>query len=243
MRFREDLKNWALRKLGAPALQINVTPEQIEDRIDEALDTYWHWHYDGHNRDYVMHVLTQNNITTRTIDIDPWIYTIIRIIRIGGVDSSMNLEYQSLMQNIGTQILVRGEGLVNYTVALSYLGIVDDYFRREKILDFHFNKGKLYIHSDLTGYNVGDVIVFEAYRFCKPEEAPIIWADMWLRKYASALIKKQWGQNMSKYVGFQLPSGISLNGDAIYQDALREIQELEEVLQSRESLPPDFMIG
>lgn len=242
-RFREDIKHWALRSLGAPALQINVAPEQIEDRIDEALHFYWRWHFDGHYRDYIMHEITQEELSTKNIVIDPWVYTITRILRLGGLGTSFNLEYQSFMQNIGQQVIVRGTGLVNFTVAQSYISLIDDFWRREKILDFNFSRGVLHIRSDMSQFQPGDIIAIECWRFCDPEEYPRVWNELWLKKYTAALIKKQWGQNMLKYDGFQLPSGITLNGRSIYEDANNEILKLEEDLQSKETLPPDFFVG
>jgi hypothetical protein len=240
---REDLKNYCLRSLGAPVIQINVTPDQIEDRIDEALAIYWEFHHEGSYRDYISHVITEQEMVSRTIPVDPWVYSVLRVVRIGGVDSEVNLEYMSLMQTIGTQVVVWGDGIVNYTVSMSYLSLVNDFFNREKVLSFNQKRNFIQIESEMNGYKAGDIIVFEVYRFCDPNSYRETWNDWWLQSYAAALIKKQWGQNMLKYDGFTLPSGITLNGRAIFQDALTEITDLEAKLQSQWTLPTDFFVG
>jgi hypothetical protein len=239
---REDLKNWALRKLGAPVIQINITPQQIEDRIDDALAMFWEFHHEGSYRDFCYHILTADEISTRVIPVDEWVYSVLRVVPVGGIDSDVNLEYQSVMQNIGTQIIIWGEGLVNYTVSMSYLGLVYDFFKRQKIIDFTQTHNQIYIRSDMAEYQPGEVIVLEVYRFCDPNRFRETWNNSWLKDYTSALIKRQWGQNMLKYDGFTLPSGITLNGRDIYQDALTDIQELEAKLQSQETLPTDFFV-
>lgn len=239
---REDLKNYCLRSLGAPVLQINVTPDQIEDRIDEALAIYWEFHHEGSYRDYIMHPLSEQDLTSRIIPLDPWVYSVLRVVGLGGPDTGLNLEYQSLMQNIGNQVVVWGEGLVNYTVSMSWLSLVNDFFNREKIISFNQTRNAIQIDSELSQYSVGDIIVFEVYRFCDPLSYRETWDSSWLKSYATALIKRQWGQNMIKYDGFQLPSGITLNGRAIYQDALADIQDLETKLQNQETLPTDFFV-
>jgi hypothetical protein len=241
-RCREDLKNYCLRSLGAPVIQINVTPDQIDDRIDDALAVYWEFHHEGSYRDYIMHTLSEQEMITRMIPVDPWVYSVLRIVRIGGVETEMNLEYMSLMQNIGTQVIVWGEGLVNYTVSMSYLSLVNDFFNREKVISFNQKRDVVQIESEMNGYRAGDILVLEVYRFCDPNRYRETWNDWWLASYATALIKKQWGQNMLKYDGFQLPSGITLNGRAIYQDALADIVDLETKLHNQEILPTDFFV-
>lgn len=245
---REDLKAYALRKLGAPALQINVTPEQIEDRIDDALSSYWEWHHEGSFLDFVSRPLTQQEIDTREFVVDDWVYQVLGVMMVGNAYSQYNLEYTAFMQSIGTQFIIMGTGvppdagIVSYTVSMSYLSMIRDFFSPDKRLQFNQNHNKVRIHSDLDDLNAGDYLVLEVYRFSDPNTYRESWDDWWLKDYTTALIKKQWGQNMLKYSGFQLPSGITLNGRDIYQDAITEIAELEAKLYSTESLPVDFFI-
>lgn len=239
---RTDLKSYCLRKLGAPALQINVTPDQIEDRIDDALMVYWEHHHEGSYRDFVMVSVTPEVYSTRQVTLDPWVYSVLNILMLDSANSAINLEYASVMQTYGSLITANG-GLVNYTVASSYLSTVKELLGYRPLLRFNQRHNIVHIDSSLDVYPVGAIMAFEVYRFSDPETYRETWSDGWLRDYTTALIKRQWGQNMLKYNGFQLPSGITLDGRAIYEDALRDIEILEQKLFSSEILPPDFMVG
>lgn len=240
---REDLKNYVLRKLGAPALQINVTPEQIEDRIDDALESYWEWHHEGSYTDFVSRPLTQQEIDTREFVVDEWVYQVLSIMMLGDAFSDYNLEYNAYMQRLGSQVIVLGEGISNYVVAQSYLSMVRDFFSPEKRIQFNQSHNKIRIQSSMSNFKAGDYLVLEVYRFSDPDRFRETWNSWWLKDYTTALIKRQWGQNMLKYSGFALPSGITLNGRDIYQDALSDIEKLETALMTMESTPPDFFIG
>lgn len=246
---REDLKNYCLRKLGYPALQINVTPEQLEDRIDDAIEIYHEFHGEGSYLDFVSRPLTQQEIDTKEFAVDEWVYQVLGVMMLGNEYSTFNLEYQAFMQNLGTQFMVMndgyppGVGLSSYTVSMSYQSMVRDFFSREKRLVFNQQHNIVRIHSSLSPLVAGDYLVLEVYRFSDPDRYRETWATGWLRDYTTALFKRQWGQNMLKYSGFQLPSGITLNGREIYQDALTEIEQLEADLLSKESAPVDFFVG
>lgn len=246
---REDLKAYALRKLGAPVMQINVTPEQIEDRIDDALSSYWEWHHEGSYLDFVSRPLTQLELDTKEFAVDDWVYQVLGIMMVGNAYSQYNLEYTAYMQSIGTQFIVMGtgvppeSGIVSYTVAQSYLSMVRDFFSPEKRIQFNQTHNKIRIHSDLKDLVAGDYLVLEVYRFSDPDRYRETWNNAWLKDYTTALIKKQWGQNMIKYSGFTMPSGITLNGRDIYQDAVNDIAELETKLFSTETTPCDFFVG
>lgn len=239
---RSDLKNYALRKLGYPVMTINVAPEQIEDRIDEALQMYWEFHRDGTYRDFLKYQLTQQNLDTKVIQVPDWVYSVIQILPLGSEYDQSNLEFMSFMQSLGTQVIIAG-GLSNYVISQSYMSLVRDFFSRERQIEFVQNHNEINIHSTLNGFSVDDYLIFEVYRLCDPMTYRKTWNDLWLKNYTTALIKRQWGQNMIKYDGFQMPSGITLNGRAIYDDALNDIELLKAELFSSEILPPDFFVG
>jgi|TARA_B100000470_G_scaffold141881_1_gene110015 hypothetical protein len=92
-------------------------------------------------------------------------------------------------------------------------------------------------------FNPGDYLVAEAWALLDPSSYPEVYDDMFLKKYATALIKRQWGSNMSKFSGIQMPGGVTLNGDQIFQEATQEITVIEEQMQKSYELPPQFMIG
>lgn len=240
---REDLRDYALRKLGHPLIQINVHEDQINDRINDALARYWEFHTDGSYRDYLKVEITDTIYNCKTLFVDEWIYQVLRIVPIGNELSSVNLQYESFMQNIAYNIIKTYDGLLTYTVNMSYIELLNSFFNRNKIIEFIQNANKITILSDISQLQIGDYLLFEVYKLCDPDVYQKVWNSPWIKDYASALIKKQWGQNMSKYAGFTLPGGITINGLEIYQSALEELAELENRLKNEESEPIDFFIG
>jgi hypothetical protein len=94
-----------------------------------------------------------------------------------------------------------------------------------------------------TEVQAGQYIIVDCYRALDPTTWADVWNDMWLKRYATALVKKQWATNIKKFSGLQLPGGVTLDGDKLYDEASEEIKELEDQMQTNYSLPPDFMIG
>jgi hypothetical protein len=243
---REDLKNYALRKLGHPALQINITSEQMDDRIDDALAIYWENHHEGNYLSYVPIQLTSDHIQNKRIILDDWIYQVLGVLRVGSNYNQFNLEYTAFMTNIGASITpgysYNNMGLLSYTISESYLSLVNDFFNRESRIHYSQTHNNLYFYSPIN-LKENDYLILEVYKFSDPDTYRKTWNNWWLRDYTTALFKKQWGQNMLKYDGFQLPSGITLNGRAIFEDAKIEIEELLGKLNSELTLPVDFFVG
>lgn len=241
---RIDFKNYCLRKLGAPVMQINVESQQIEDCIDDALQKFWEFHGDGNIREYFVKTITPEDRSTKSIEVPDWILSVVRVLSLGSVGSSLNLEYVSFVTSVfGNGRIFATDTLTSYTVGMSYLSMINEMFTRAKIIRFNYKYGRIFIDTAWETISDGDSIVFECYRIVDPDDAPKVWNDPWLKAYATALIKRQWGQNMIKYDGFQLPSGITLNGRDMYGDALQDIEKLESDLITTYSLPVDFFMG
>jgi hypothetical protein len=141
---------------------------------------------------------------------------------------------------------------VNFAGDLSYLFQMEQYL---SLIDQQFNgmpqvrhsrrQGRLYIDGDFADGDIqaGDYIVAEVYQVIDPETYTSIWNDMFMKDYLTQLIKQQWGLNMSKFEGMQLPGGITISGRQMYEDATAEILRLEENLRLEQELPVDFFIG
>lgn len=248
---RESFKNYCLRALGAPVLQINVSNEQVEDRIDDAFQKFWEFHADGAYLFYYKHVITEEDKTNGFIPLPPFVLSVLRVLPSGTIESSGNLAYQSYMQGLANSTFFSGSSMggdcrpmTTYTLANSYIGLLQDSFSSSSInLRFNSHFDKIWIDTNWDNYAVGDYFVLECYRFADPADYPKIYNDHWLKRYATSLIKRQWGTNMKKYNGFQLPSGITLDGKAIFDEAESEIAQLHEELYNTYSLPPSFFMG
>lgn len=145
---------------------------------------------------------------------------------LGSSDYLFNMQYQIMMTEL--QALTKA-GASTYWQTMNYLGHLDFIMKKEKNFNFNRRMGRLYLEIAWgTDLNTGDIVAAEVYRTVDPEAFPDVYNDRWLKKYVTALMKKQWGINTSKYTGMQLPGGLTFNGRQTLEDAITEIALLEE---------------
>lgn len=241
---REQLKDWCLRQLGFPVLQINVDDDQVEDRIDEALQYFQDFHFDGVERWYLKHQVTAQNKIDKYIPITDNIIGINRIFPVGSTNASVNmfdLRYQLRLHELYD---FTSTSYVNYTLTMQHIRTLDMLFSGETPIRFNRHSNKLYIDWDWD-YDIepGEYIVIEGFIILDPNTYTDVYNDRMLKRLATAYIKRQWGANMSKFAGMQLPGGIQMNGQQIYQDAITEIKEIEDLIRDTYEEPPQFLVG
>lgn len=240
---RQQLKQYALRALGAPVVQINAADEQLEDRIDEAIAYFHLYHYDGIERMYLKHQLTQTDVDNGYISIPDYVYGIKRVLPFSGVsNTSANLfsvQYQTVIQHINdlTQM-----DIINYSMTMQYISMLDQLLNGYPQFEFNKIGGKLYLEIRESKLVPDRYILLECYRALDPEQNTKMYNEPWLKEYTIALFKKQWATNLKKYQGMQLPGGITIDGQTMYVEATQEIAELEEQLMSK-SAPLGFVMG
>lgn len=241
---REQLKDWCLRQLGFPVIEINVDDDQVEDRIDEALQYFQEFNYDGVERWYLKHQITSDNITNQYIPITENIIGVTRIFPVGSTNASVNmfdLRYQLRLHELYD---FTSTSYVSYVLTQQHIRTLDMLFSGETPIRFNRHTDKLYIDWDWgADIEVGEFIVIEGYIIVDPESYTDIYNDRMLKKLATAYIKRQWGANMSKFAGMQLPGGVTMNGVQIFQDAQNEIKEIEELIRNTHEEPPQFLVG
>jgi hypothetical protein len=133
--------------------------------------------------------------------------------------------------------------LLQYSMVKRYLEDIDFLLTPEKQVRFNKKQGRLYLDFDWAAQSEDTFLVIDCFRALDPTDFNKIYNDWWLKKYLTSMIKKQWGQNMIKFNGVQLPGGITLNGRQLYDDAVAELEKLEEQLHNEYELPPMDMIG
>lgn len=240
---RQGLRDYCLRALGAPVLEINVDDDQLEDRIDEALEYWKQYHYDGIERVYLKHTVTATDITNKYIPIADAVYGITRVIPISQTSSSKSLfdiQYQLRLHDLYD---LTSTSLIYYKNVMAHIALLDMELNGPQM--FRFNRLQNRLNIDLNwGSDIkeGNIIVCEAYRALDPTEFSKAWNESWLKKYVTALFKKQWATNIKKFSGIQLPGGVTLDGDKLYDEAIGEIKELEDELQNK-SAPLEFFLG
>jgi len=133
--------------------------------------------------------------------------------------------------------------LLQYAMTKSYLEDIDHLLTTDKQLRFNQRQDRLYLDLDWGAQQIGDFIILECYRALDPEAFVGAYNDSFVKKYLTALIKRQWGQNLIKFKGTKLPGGIELNGREIYDDAIQDLADIKERMSTEYELPPLDMIG
>jgi hypothetical protein len=317
---RQGLIDYCLRRLGFPVIEINVDEDQITDRVDDALQYFQEYHFDGVERTYLKHQITGNTLkfsglsspsftlgekivgetsgascyllslngTTATTDTTNGVFqagenvtgltsgftralaatnfytagdvdnqyipvpdSVIGIIKMfnfnapgDGMENPnnmFNLVYQFRLNDMYNLLAA---DLIYYAQVKTTLQMYDQIFPGQRSIRFNRKTDRLYIDVNWNDtFQVGDHIIVECYRILDPTEYTKVYNDMFLKMYTTALIKRQWGENMKKFGGIQLPGGVILNGQQVYDEAVEEIKQIENEMQLKSELPVDFMVG
>ena len=264
---RQSLVDYCLRALGAPVIEINVDDDQLGDRLDEAMQFYQEYHSDAVIKRYRKYKITEDDIERRYIDVPDTFLTISRVLPFdsnSGGTGDFNIEYQMMLNDI-YDLTKPSANMLNYSMTQQHLALIDHMFDgKDQTTRFNRHISRLYIETRWgTDLKEGQYIIIEGYEAIVPKtnstagtygsgtdaDAPTeptstrIYNDMFLKKYLTALIKRQWGINIKKFDGMQLPGGVTMNGQQIYDEAVQEIEKIEEEVQLKYEMPPAFFIG
>ena len=245
---RATLIDYAKRRLGDPVIEINVDEDQIEDRVDEALQYYQEFHSDATVRTYLKHLITADDVTNEYITVASNVLFVSKMFPLtSSFQNSRNffdIKYQMMLNDIADLMNFAGD-LAYYEQMQQYLSLLDMKLNGHPQVQFSRKQNRLYIFGDFADNDIkaGDYIVAEIYSIVDPETHTSVYNDMFLKEYTTALIKQQWGMNLIKFEGMQLPGGVVLNGRQIYDDATSEIATLRENLRLEHEFPPDFFVG
>ena len=240
---RASFKEYCLRKLGKPVIEINVDDDQVDDRIDEALRYYWDYHFDGSDKIYYKYQVTQTDITNRYITMPDNVIGVINLFPVGqalNTNNLFNIRYQIALNDLYTLTSV---SMVPYYMALQHVQFLEQMLVGQQPIRYNRHINRLYVDMDWNIINIGDYIIAEAYQIVDPDVYSKAWGDRWLARYAEALIKEQWGQNLKKFEGMQLPGGLKFNGQTIYNEAVTERKSMEQEMIMNYSMPVTDMIG
>tara|TARA_B100000287_G_scaffold421570_1_gene462426 strand:- start:33 stop:860 length:828 start_codon:yes stop_codon:yes gene_type:complete len=266
---RETLKQYCLRALGKPVIEINVEDDQVEDRIDEAIQYFAQYHYDGSERMYLKYQITADDITrarsdeTLTTVTDTADSTVTSSFKEGKNYIPMPSNVMSVIQvfpftdkaalnlfDVRYQLRLNdlydfsSTSIIHYDMTLRHLDLLDHILVGERPVRFNAHTNRLYIDMDWQNdIDAGDYLIIECYRKLDGSNFSDVFDDIFLKKYLIQLIKKQWGQNLSKFQGVAMLGGVQMNGEQIYTQAQEEINKLEEQIQLAYELPPHYMVG
>ena len=265
---KATFKSYCLRALGFGVIDINVSDDQADDRIDEALQYFAQYHYDGIEKMYLKYQITADDVTrassnattsaTDTVDSSitatfsegkgfiPMPSSVVSVIQIFPFDDSatnnmFDIRYQLRLNDLYD---FSSTSIIHYQMTMQQLDFLSHILVGEKPVRFNQHQNRLYVDMDWANdVSVGDYLIIECYRKIDPETYTDIFDDIYLKRYATALIKRQWGANLSKFNGVAMLGGVTMNGEAIYSQAIDEINKLEEQIQLSFETPIDYMVG
>jgi len=265
---KATFKSYCLRALGFGVIDINVSDDQVDDRIDEALQYFAQYHYDGIEKMYLKYQVTEaditraasNTTTTATDTIDstitasfgegngfiPMPSSVVSVIQIFPFDDSstnnmFDIRYQLRLNDLYD---FSSTSIIHYEMTMQQLDHLSHILVGEKPLRFNQHQNRLYIDMDWShDVNAGEYLIIECYRKIDPASYSDIFDDIYLKRYATALIKRQWGANLSKFNGVAMLGGVTMNGETIYSQAIEELNNLEEQIQLSFETPIDYMVG
>jgi hypothetical protein len=240
---RQTLIDYALRALGAPVIEINVDEDQLEDRVDEAMQFYQEYHSDSIVRNYRKHLVTAEDVTNGYVTLpDSMIFvnSVWPIMASSSQSGMFSVEYQMHLNDLYN---LRHPGvLIDYEMTKQYMSLIDLKINgMSQKSTFSRHQNRVYIEGN--DLEEGIYIIVEGHEILDPDTYTDIYNDMLLKKYLVALIKRQWGSNLIKFEGMQLPGGVTFNGRQIYDDATQDIEKIEETMQLTYEKPTDFFVG
>lgn len=313
------LMDYCLRKLGHPVIEINIDETQAIERIDDAIEMWQQYHFDGSERTYMKLNVTASTLTlsspnanafrekekvtgetsgataevykirndttielkrvngtfandeivtgndsgatyqlaaTDAFFLGSWdrqyfavpdsVLSVVRVFPInqasfGGNTSVFNVFFQ--LRANETLGLIQAD-MTYYTMFKTYLSTLDMILPSER--SFRFNRRTEKLHLDVSWYDLltpDDIVLAEVHMITDPEVFLSAYNDMFVKRYATLLIKKQWASNLSKFDGVKLPGGVTLNGAKLYQEAMDEIEKLEDEIRITWEVPAMFQVG
>ena len=313
---RQNLIDYCLRSLGFPVLEINVDEDQVEDRVDEAIQFYRDFHYDAVEAVYlkeqiiastlqivgmnagsfsigekitgassrattfvhaafaankvytkntagtftagetitgassgtsaVVTSMTLGNFDNKYVTLNDSVLSVVRTLPLSSRSNSISFfdaKYQLMLNNIQS---LTNTDIQYFTMLKMHINMINDLMTGQKPVRFNRHMNRLFI--DLTWGDggdlaIGDYIIIEAYRSLDPDTYTDVYNDGFLKRYTTALIKRQWGVNLKKFEGVLLPGGVTMNGQKIFDEAMEEITELRAEVKSTYELPVDFFTG
>ncbi len=242
---RQQLKDYCLRRLGFPVIDINVSEEQVQDRIDDAIEFFIDYGYNLTEKKYLPIQITQTDIDNNYITVPEELLSVTRILplRNSSLTSTnylFDIEYQITARDLLNTV---GTGDVSqYYISKQHIATIQDIFTARSQHEFRRYTDKLYFKFDADErLDVDDYIVLECHT--PIDQTSRFWNDRNLRNYATALIGRQWGQNLSKFQEVQLPGGMKLNGDRIVELHQKDIDKMETDAIYQYSEPPESIIA
>jgi len=242
---RTEFKNFCLRRLGKGVTEQNMSDEQIEDAIDYCLSYYADYHFDGSEKLFYRHQITSTDITNKYITLPENIMGVVNLFDISSALGTSTTDMFSITYQIALNDLwsLTSHSLVPYYMTRQHMRLMEEILVGKQPIRYNRHRNRLHIDMNWENLVEGYYVIVEAYEVVDPETFTDVYKDRWLLRYTTANIKRQWGENMKKYQGMPMAGGIMMNGQQIYNEAVEEINRLEDEMLNTYSIPPSHEIG
>lgn len=240
---RETFKSYCLRKLGDGVMNVEISDEQVDDCIDDALRFFWDYHFEGTEKTYYKYAVTTTDIANKYITLPANIIGAVNLFDFTSSarqDNIFNIRYQIAINDLYTLTSI---DMTPYFMTMQHLQFLEYLLIGRQPIRYNRHNNIFYMDMDWNRLAPGDFVIVEAYQVLDPDVYNDTWQDRWLLKYAVALMKKQQGVHLKKYIGAQMPGGVQFNGQRIYDEAVMEIEDIEKEVIRSYSLPVSDMIG
>ena len=240
--------DYCLRSLGHPVVEVNIDDDQLDDRVDEALQWFREHHPDGSKRQYLSHQLTQDDIDNGYIDFGVDVMSVVRMLPVNTVQGQTNffdIKYQMMLNDI-TDLNNYAGDMAYYEQMQQHLSMLDMKLSGHPEITFDRQNNRVNFFLGKSKVPVGQYVVFEIYGVRTPNstyEYNSLWNHPFVKSYTTALVKKQWGTNLTKFDGMTLPGGVTVNARQIYEDSLQDIEKIMEKFREEEDEGPIFFVG
>ena len=258
---KATLKSYCLRALGYGVIDINVSDDQADDRLDEALQYFAQYHYDGIEKMYLKHLITSDEVTRARSDASttatdtadnsitatwkegknfiPIPSAVVSVVQVfpftdtGAGSNMFDIRYQLRLNDLFD---FSSTSVIQYQMTMDNIDLLQHILVGETPIRFNQHQNRLYIDMDWENDVTADVdyMIIECYRKLDPTKFTDIFDDLYLKRYTTALIKRQWGQNLSKFSGTTMLGGVTLNGPELFSAALADQHKIEEEIISKD---------
>lgn len=240
---RQSFIDYCLRKLGEPVVRTNLAPEQIDDRIDEALHKFHERHYNGTEEQWFLVPIENLDVTNGYITLPDDVVSVANTFRVsGGGTTLFSPEYQFFQSEVyGYNNSMKNGDMAYLYMMRSHFSLVKQFLVPDFTFTFNGKTKRLKLAGGLENaqWQDGGIIVhaYKSLALENPNADPDIevfanlWSEKWLQDYATEHLRMQWGQNLSKFGGVQLVGGVTIDGNTMKQEAQTNIDKLELQLQ------------
>jgi hypothetical protein len=242
---KEELQAYCLRSLGAPLVEIDVTPDSLDDAIEESLEFFQEYYFDGSDRFFYKHLVTQNDLDTGSILLPDHIWGVNALFQMTNTSSSQanifDFEYQfrasDMMRNL------QSSDLIYYTQMMQHLSLAQNLLSIQHSYRFNRNSGRLFIDMNWAQrVSIGNYLMIDCYSILDPETNTKFYNNREFKDYCVARIKMKWAMAYKKYSNISLPGGVTIDGSELYNEAKQELADIEENMINNQS-PLGFFVG